>query len=214
MSKLRQDAWMEENDSLLAQAVLKHVREGSTQLNAFEEAGDSLNRTAAACGFRWNAVVRKQYEEQLAEAKKERKERLRAYRNSNKRRPNLLQPIEGTQSAAPIALSNLSLDIVIAYLIHLQHQSNDMELSKWRKMAMTATNKLKEYESEIAKLQNENKEMKEDYEQFVSIMNRARKMVVFDEDSRIAPVFEMEKNGNLLSKNVYADAESTSENSF
>ena len=153
MSKLRQDAWMEENDSLLAQAVLKHVREGSTQLNAFEEAGDSLNRTAAACGFRWNAVVRKQYEQELLEAKKERKERLRAYRNTNKRRPGLLQT-DALPTSTPIALSSLSLDIVIAYLIHLQHQSNDIELAKWRKMAMAATNKLKEYENEITKLMN------------------------------------------------------------
>lgn len=214
MSKLRQDAWMEENDTLLAQAVLKHVREGSTQLNAFEEAGDSLNRTAAACGFRWNAVVRKQYEEELAEAKKERKERLRAYRSANKRRTGFLQTTDSANTSTPVTLSNLSLDIVIAYLIHLQHQSGDLELAKWRKMALAATSKLKEYENEITKLQNENKEMKEDYEQFVSIMNRARKMVVFNEESRISPVFEMEKNGNLLTKNMYADAENPSENSF
>lgn len=57
MTKQRQDAWSEENDLLLAETVLRHVREGSTQLNAFEEVGDKLNRTSAACGFRWNAVV-------------------------------------------------------------------------------------------------------------------------------------------------------------
>ena len=54
--KVRQDAWTDENDLLLAETVLRHVREGSTQLNAFEEVGDKLNRTSAACGFRWNAV--------------------------------------------------------------------------------------------------------------------------------------------------------------
>lgn len=69
MSKQRQDAWSEENDLLLAETVLRHVREGSTQLNAFEEVGDKLNRTSAACGFRWNAVVRHQYEKALALAK-------------------------------------------------------------------------------------------------------------------------------------------------
>ena len=47
--KQRQDAWSEENDLLLAETVLRHVREGSTQLNAFEEVGDRLNRTSAAC---------------------------------------------------------------------------------------------------------------------------------------------------------------------
>ena len=56
MVKIRQDAWMTENDELLAEMVLRHVREGSTQLNAFEEAGDELNRTAATCGFRWNEL--------------------------------------------------------------------------------------------------------------------------------------------------------------
>ena len=67
--KDRQDAWTEENDLLLAETVLRHVREGSTQLNAFEEVGDELNRTSAACGFRWNAVVRHQYEKALQLAK-------------------------------------------------------------------------------------------------------------------------------------------------
>lgn len=47
MTKQRQDAWSEENDLLLAETVLRHVREGSTQLNAFEEVGDKLNRTSA-----------------------------------------------------------------------------------------------------------------------------------------------------------------------
>ena len=75
--KVRQDAWTEENDLLLAETVLRHVREGSTQLNAFEEVGDKLDRTSAACGFRWNAVVRHQYEKALALAKKQRKQRQR-----------------------------------------------------------------------------------------------------------------------------------------
>ncbi|KYC62169.1 MULTISPECIES: RsfA family transcriptional regulator [Heyndrickxia] len=75
--KSRQDAWSEEDDLLLAETVLRHVREGSTQLNAFEEVGDKLNRTSAACGFRWNAVVRRNYEQALQLAKKQRKQRQR-----------------------------------------------------------------------------------------------------------------------------------------
>ena len=73
--KTRQDAWTHENDVLLAETVLRHVREGSTQLNAFEEVGDLLNRTSAACGFRWNAVIRHKYEHALQLAKKYRKEK-------------------------------------------------------------------------------------------------------------------------------------------
>ena len=75
--KVRQDAWTEENDLLLAETVLRHVREGSTQLNAFEEVGDKLDRTSAECGFRWNSVVRHQYEQALVISRKQRKQRQR-----------------------------------------------------------------------------------------------------------------------------------------
>ncbi len=68
--KVRQDAWSHEDDVLLAETVLKHIRDGSTQLRAFDQVGDDLNRTSAACGFRWNAVVRQQYIKEIAKAKK------------------------------------------------------------------------------------------------------------------------------------------------
>lgn len=78
MVKVRQDAWSHEDDLLLAETVLRHIREGSTQLNAFEEVGDALNRTSAACGFRWNAEVRMKYDNAIDLAKRQRKEKKRA----------------------------------------------------------------------------------------------------------------------------------------
>lgn len=59
MSAIRQDAWSDEDDLILAEVTLRHIREGSTQLSAFEEVGERIGRTAAACGFRWNSFVRK-----------------------------------------------------------------------------------------------------------------------------------------------------------
>lgn len=61
MTSSRQDAWTHDEDLLLAEIVLRHIREGGTQLAAFEEVGKKLTRTSAACGFRWNSFVRKQY---------------------------------------------------------------------------------------------------------------------------------------------------------
>lgn len=203
--KIRQDAWIKENDELLAEAVLRHVKEGSTQLNAFEEAGDALDRTAAACGFRWNAVVRKFYEEQLADAKKERKERLRVLGSIGKRRAQqiFLLPSAHEETSRSIPLSALTLDIVIAYLARLQHQaSSETEVVKWRHVANNASEKIQELEGQLAKLQLENNEIKADYEQFVHIMNRARRLVTLDtEEERIAPIFKMERNGNLIATN-------------
>ncbi|PKC50563.1 hypothetical protein RhiirA1_485982 [Rhizophagus irregularis] len=119
MVKVRQDAWLKENDELLAEAVLRHVKEGSTQLNAFEEAGDALNRTAAACGFRWNAVVRRLYEKELAEAKKERKERMRVLGMNGRRRNQgvyLLPSSQSSEETKSIPLSALNLDIQLRKL--------------------------------------------------------------------------------------------------
>lgn len=59
MTAVRQDAWSEEDDLILAEVTLRQIREGGTQLAAFEEVGERIGRTAAACGFRWNSFVRK-----------------------------------------------------------------------------------------------------------------------------------------------------------
>jgi RsfA family transcription factor len=67
--------WNQEDDLLLAEIVLKHIREGSTQLAAFEEVGEKLNRSSANCGFRWNGVVRHNYINAIEFAKKQWKTR-------------------------------------------------------------------------------------------------------------------------------------------
>ena len=104
------------------------------------------------------------------------------------------------KSQTSIPLSALSLDIVIAYLVRLQHNNNaEQEQLKWRKLTSLLTEQKQELEKQLAALQKENKAIKEDYEQFVQIMDRARKMVVLDEDETNAtPRFKMERNGNLI----------------
>ena len=206
MVKVRQDAWIEENDTLLADTVLRHVREGSTQLSAFEEVGDALNRTAAACGFRWNAVVRRDYEKELADAKKERKQAIRVLGKDFKRRGQQLyspsSPGQEEEQKISVPLSALSLDTVIAFLVRMHHTGmGDNESLRWRQTAKIANEKSEQLQKEIEQLQQENKTLRADYEQFVQIMNRARRLVTLDDDAdRTAPVFKMEQNGNLVSK--------------
>jgi len=73
MTASRKDSWSEEEDKLLAEIVLRLIKEGRTQLQAFEEVGNQLTRTAAACGFRWNSFVRKQYKADIESAKEYKK---------------------------------------------------------------------------------------------------------------------------------------------
>lgn len=121
----------------------------------------------------------------------------------------LLPSSNNGEETKSIPLSALNLDIVIAYLLRLQNQGgNDNEAAKWRHIANTATEKIKELENQLKRLEQENKEIREDYEQFVQIMNRARRLVTLEDDEqRVAPVFKMEKNGNLVANYTHSEKE-------
>lgn len=212
--KVRQDAWSHEDDLLLAETVLRYIREGGTQLGAFEEVGDALNRTSAACGFRWNAEVRKQYEQAIAIAKKQRKERKRALENAVKQTVEINNPpvenspqadmiIENRHSHISAKADSLSLDDCIAFLSTLKQQdqlSGRMQIEN--KQLQIENEKLvkenKELEKKLTRLTEQQAMIQEDYQSLVKIMDRARKLVLFDEiDERQTPTFKMDKNGNL-----------------
>lgn len=74
MNSSRQDAWTTSEDKFLADTILRYIKEGGTQLEAFKEVAEQLKRTPAACGFRWNANIRKIYEDQVEQAKRQRKD--------------------------------------------------------------------------------------------------------------------------------------------
>ena len=263
VSKIRQDAWSEEDDLLLAETVLRHVREGSTQLHAFEEVGDKLERTSAAVGFRWNAIVRKKYEQALKIAKKQRKERQRALAKSQQQPQNktvtkpAIQPVKtpqmhddetyhpeeffktpytydrgaaspsnayDTQPAAkpaspavnnitavaanstyqapqPSKQEELTLDEVIDFLSSLKRNGmssgklvqENMELRLQMNELLQQNKVMKE---QLAVLEKEHQTVQEDYQALIQIMDRARKMVLF-QDEETNQSFRMDKNGNL-----------------
>jgi prespore-specific regulator len=229
--KVRQDAWTDENDLLLAETVLRHVREGSTQLNAFEEVGDKLNRTSAACGFRWNAVVRHRYEKALQLSKKQRKQRQRILgKDQGGKKKLLYSPTVGaTEDLEPIQIAsipvkeepalsvemaaepyipiyrqgtNLSLDTVIDFLQNFNHSNlqNDALKSENERLKREINELRKqnaEMEAKINQLEQKSVTVQEDYETLLKIMNRARKLVLFDEEETPATKFKMDRNGNL-----------------
>ncbi|MBO1512769.1 RsfA family transcriptional regulator [Metabacillus bambusae] len=252
--KQRQDAWSEENDLLLAETVLRHVREGSTQLNAFEEVGDKLNRTSAACGFRWNAVVRHDYEKALQLAKKQRKQRMRALGKGQPVKKQLLyspdlpsieidvdeqeeltmmsaleshmaevmpadedvtanlpkptpkpvaaQPFTGMNQQA-VSPNRMTMEQVIAFL-HSYKSNNEhsealmSENRRLKRENQELTSQNEELMKKVERLEQDTVTVQEDYETLMKIMNRARKLVLFDEDDRASTTtFKMDRNGNL-----------------
>lgn len=218
MAKVRQDAWSHEDDLLLAETVLRHIREGSTQLNAFEEVGDKLNRTSAACGFRWNAEVRQRYEQAVDIAKRQRKEKKRTGSLLKKQSPHSYQwnsesnePLEQKQIVSTNIADNttnsidkeLTMHQVIVYLKTVKKELDEGNRSQKGLQRIEEENKHLRQEKEdlqkkVIHLEKQLETVQTDYQAFLQIMDRARKMIVFqDQDDVSAPAFRMEKNGNL-----------------
>ncbi|WP_010531089.1 RsfA family transcriptional regulator [Lentibacillus jeotgali] len=206
MAKVRQDAWSHEDDLLLAETVLRHIREGSTQLHAFEEVGDKLNRTSAACGFRWNAEVRNKYNDAVELAKRQRKEKKRANAKKVKQPVITVPPNEQKETVETTEASeqqSITMDSVIQFLKQL---NRDYQASNQSKQSLeqvqqeneTLKNHVNELETKLTRTAKQLETVQEDYQVFMQIMDRARKMTVFeDQDSLKSPSFRMDKNGNL-----------------
>ncbi len=204
MSPTRQDAWSQDEDLLLAEVVLRYIREGGTQLQAFEEVGKQLTRTSAACGFRWNSFVRKQYKSGIELAKKQRKELKKqpAYNEEEFVQEAVKEEVVPSPAGNEQG-SKITFATVIHFLEGLQQKaqaSTSYETDRKR-----STEKIKELEKKAYHLAAENerlaknlKAIEEDYRSLIEIMERARKMVVLqDEDRQQKVKFQMDKNGNL-----------------
>ncbi|MGJ7910573.1 RsfA family transcriptional regulator [Neobacillus sp. LXY-1] len=204
MSPTRQDAWSQDEDLLLAEVVLRQIREGGTQLQAFEEVGKQLTRTAAACGFRWNSYVRKQYKSGIELAKKQRKELKKQQPSSRNNQIPLEDDVETISSPPSFEQGDtITFPLVIRYLEELYNKVNShLTLEEDREKAYE---KIKELEKQTYYLSSENerlatslKSIEEDYLSLLEIMEKARKMVVLQEEDRQQKVkFQMDKNGNL-----------------
>lgn len=185
MPSTRQDAWTRDEDILLAEIVLRHIREGSTQLKAFEEVGAELSRTAAACGFRWNSFVRKQYIAGIELAKKQRKDNKKKqvvdmHQVKSMKFDHLPSSLPKQVNLSSTNEETIAFEEVIAYLRKLHHEAkNNCSLEN----NQVYENKLKQLETELIELETENDRLiqelyavEEAYEALTGIMERTRKM--------------------------------------
>lgn len=207
MTTLRQDAWTQDEDLLLAEVVLRHIRDGSTQLAAFEEVGKKLSRTGAACGFRWNSAVRKQYKSAIEIAKKQRKgektvEPPKAVvETAEKKSKSNEGKVEHTEQKNE-SKSLVSFDSIIEFLSSVESTVKNTENLREENEALI--NEISELQKEkneliikVEKLTENYHLIEEDYKALIEIMERARKMIVLQEEEGSRFKFQMDKNGNL-----------------
>ncbi|MCX7570576.1 RsfA family transcriptional regulator [Tumebacillus sp. DT12] len=190
----RSDAWTADDDQKLAEIVLRHIREGSTQLNAFVESANLLGRTPAACGYRWNGVVRKHYEDHIKDAKLAKKERLSMRQQAKQRRaygPDLEDP---------------SIDGIIRAL-----KNHEREYYNLQEKSRQLEERIAELETQLSSVLHENSRLRhqvgddkapdllggEDSKALLEIMDRARKLLEMEQQGVKAPRFKMDDHGNL-----------------
>lgn len=75
MEKERQKyrSWTDEEDLIVRDVILEKVKNGETQLVAFEELSEKLDRSPSSIAFRWNSKLRKAYKDDFKKAKEFRK---------------------------------------------------------------------------------------------------------------------------------------------
>ncbi len=203
MSSNRQDAWSQDEDVLLAEVVLRHIREGGTQLQAFEEVGRKLSRTSAACGFRWNSFVRKQYKSGIELAKKQRKQIKKHFSNSKntynvekkEEHPEVIQKKEASSHEA------FSMGSMIQFLQKAEEAVQREEKVKNENIQLQEENlllkeKLNQIESEIKDYKSKFNLLEEDHKSLLFIFEKARKMALL-QGNEDKVKFQMDKNGNL-----------------
>lgn len=207
MTTTRQDAWTQDEDLLLAEVVLRSIREGGTQLQAFEEVGKKLSRTAAACGFRWNSTIRKQYKTGIELAKKQRKEIKKNSESEPKEQEFAIEssfiPNKETEGPSQMVEEEIVFEEILVYLNKLYERSQGLKeyeesLGTYKEKIIELEHKLKDVTTENIRLEKEFYTMENDYKALVEIMERARKMVVLKDEEYAQKVrFQMDRNGNL-----------------
>jgi len=174
----RSDAWTPKDDEHLANLVLYHIKTGSTQLRAFEDAANRLGRTAAACGYRWNGVVRKNYRSEIETAKLERK-------RSQKSNITSIDDAQTNVTQTDAVESSESMKEVIRFLetydAHYQRLLNQLGTLEQEKQFLQ--NRIAELESktDFPSVQTDEpitpKQLEEDSKTLFAIMERARKLL-------------------------------------
>ncbi|QQE79487.1 RsfA family transcriptional regulator [Alicyclobacillus sp. SO9] len=175
----RSDAWTRQDDEKLASIVLKHIRTGSTQLKAFEEAATELGRTAAACGYRWNGVLRKERREDIEGAKLSRKS---AQRTQAVEKPSDQQMDPQTPTTMT---SSDSMSAVVKFL-----QTYDAQYQKLRQQVQELERERNELKSKLRQTEHQSvahgdgspapmtpEQLEQDSQALFAIMERARKLL-------------------------------------
>ncbi|RXZ77124.1 RsfA family transcriptional regulator [Paenibacillaceae bacterium] len=214
MTAVRQDAWSPDDDLILAEVTLRHIREGSTQLAAFEEVGERIGRTSAACGFRWNSCVRKRHEEAIQLSKQQRQKRNYLRKQSSLASVTHVSSVASLEVGEPgqefrgdlVSEESITIDAVIRFLRswkttyhdlsrHIKVLEKDLKEKNEELFDLRLNNE--KLSREVDNVQTDYRTVNDDYKTLIQIMDRARRLASMSEEEEVKSRFKMDANGNL-----------------
>lgn len=172
MQEARKDGWKSDEDHLLAEIVLRHIREKSSQLVAFNEAAQQLGRTESACGFRWNSQIRKQYVSEVEAAKQERKQSSYAKQVTQQIKVSTIEE-EIEQEYMPDYMEQIILlaDKQKQLIINMANQ-----ISNLKEQLQQKNNELEHFKKNDQQNNITEETLKEDFETLLQIFHRAKQL--------------------------------------
>ncbi|MED2737866.1 hypothetical protein [Bacillus toyonensis] len=125
-TKVKSRNWTDEQDSLLKEVVLEAMRNGTTQLEAFEIVAEQTNRTPGSVGFRWNNTVRKTASKEIEIIKRGQKRNTnQKHNNKNKHKTHNDDTPTKQPSIEELAAAMLTYQDVINFLLSKQDNEKD-----------------------------------------------------------------------------------------
>lgn len=146
----RKGKWSEEETRILDNIVSEHIKMGATKAAAFKKAANVLGRTAGACSYRWNTLLR----------------------NKEKTTPQTFSQL--LQLPPPKEYDQLNLDLVIEYLQKLKENPLESDFEENRQLLQEQEqlkNKNAALEKSFSEKKKKYKQLLEQYEAFTRIFN-------------------------------------------
>lgn len=174
VNNLQGEIWDEESDALLAETVLRNVRQGNTLASAFDEVERVTDgrRTVSACKFRWHTRLKEQYAAGYELAKEEGKKAKRSKRvNQGARFKDIMKNVLEEDVDKEI-----TIDDIYILVKKFKEQEDKKSLEEKEK-----DKKIRSLETELRSLKNKNEELNDaisDYKEVLQIKERNHKKVL------------------------------------
>ncbi|QJT70427.1 hypothetical protein [Microcystis phage MaeS] len=190
INNLQGDIWTDDDDALLAETILRNVREGKTVMDGCRQMEEVTEgrRTASASKYRWFTRLVEQYKAgyELAKSKgKEVKEAKKRKTNKGERYREIIETVLDVEEDRIEKELDIDDLIILANKIKQQQSQKgsnlnklEKELNKEKKLRMDAEKEVKKLKNEVNELTELLRIRKEEYDKVIESLSVLKKLGV------------------------------------